>query len=130
MYNSSVYGSTFLPDAEPLQEIYNFFIKSRNHKGSVTMTSENKEILDRINVYAEKALADIDPQKTRISFQLEALKPVMQEIADEKGVSVEDIFILYMDLASEASVEAENQLQATLDENEGADFSKIANRLN
>lgn len=94
------------------------------------MTSENKEILDRINVYAEKALADIDPQKTRISFQLEALKPIMQEIADEKGVSVEDIFILYMDLASEASVEAENQLQATLDENEGADFSKIANRLN
>ena len=94
------------------------------------MTSENKEILDRINVYAEKALADIDPQKTRISFQLEALKPVMQEIADEKGVSVEDIFILYMDVASEASVEAENQLQATLDKNEGADFSKIANRLN
>ncbi len=94
------------------------------------MTAENKEILDRINAFAEQALADIDPQKTRISFQLEALKPVMQEIADEKGLSVEDIFILYMDLASEASVEAENQLQATLDENEGANFSKIANRLN
>ena len=94
------------------------------------MTSENKEILDRINAYAEKALADIDPQKTRISFQLEALKPVMQELADEKGVSVEDIFILYMDLASEASVEAENQLQATLEEDGSADFSQIANRLN
>ena len=94
------------------------------------MPSENKEILDRINAYAEKALADIDPQKTRISFQLEALKPVMQEIADEKGVSVEDIFILYMDLASEASVEAENQLQATLEEDGSADFSQIANRLN
>ncbi len=94
------------------------------------MTAEKKEILDRINAFAEQALADIDPQKTRISFQLEALKPVMQEIADEKGLSVEDIFILYMDLASEASVEAENQLQATLDENEGANFSKIANRLN
>lgn len=94
------------------------------------MTAENKEILDRINAFAEQALADIDPQKTRISFQLEALKPVMQEIADEKGLSVEDIFILYMDLASEASVEAENQLQATLDKNEGANFSKIANRLN
>ena len=40
-----------------------------------------------------------------------------------------DIFILYMDLASEASVEAENQLQATLDEDEAADFSRIANRL-
>ena len=94
------------------------------------MTPENKEILDRINEYAEKALADIDPQKTRISFQLETLKPVMQEIADEKGMSLEDVFILYMDLDSEASVEAQNQLQATLDEDENANFSKIANRLN
>ncbi len=94
------------------------------------MTPENKEILDRINEYAEKALADIDPQKTRISFQLETLKPVMQEIADEKGMSLEDVFILYMDLASEASGEAQNQLQATLDEDENANFSKIANRLN
>lgn len=93
------------------------------------MTSENKEILDRINAYAEEALADIDPQKTRISFQLEALKPVMQQIAEEKGMSVEDVFILYMDLASEASVEAENQLQATLEDDEHADFSRIANRL-
>ncbi len=93
------------------------------------MTSENKEILDRINAYAEEALADIDPQKTRISFQLEALKPIMQKIADEKDMSVEDVFILYMDLASEASVEAENQLQATLDEDSDANFSKVANRL-
>ena len=94
------------------------------------MTPENKEILDRINAYAEEALADIDPQQTRISFQLEKLRPVMQEIADEKGMSIEDVFILYMDLASEASVEAENQLQATLDDDKDADFSKIANRLN
>lgn len=93
------------------------------------MTPENRKILDRINAYAETALADIDPQKTRISFQLEALKPVMDEIAAEKGVPVEDIFILYMDLASEASVEAENQLQAALDEEGKADFSRIANRL-
>lgn len=94
------------------------------------MTPENRQILDRINAYAEEVLADIDPQKTRISFQLDKLRPVMQEIADEKGMSLEDIFILYMDLASEASVEAENNLQATLDDDEGADFSKIANRLN
>lgn len=94
------------------------------------MTPENKEILDRINAFAEEALADIDPQKTRISFQLEALKPVMLKIAEEKGMSVEDVFILYMDLASEASVEAQNQLQATLDDDEDANFSKIANRLN
>ncbi len=93
------------------------------------MTQENKEILNRINAYAEKALADIDPQKTRISFQLEALKPVMQEIANEKGMSVEDIFILYMDLASEAAVDAEKELQASLDDEGDGDFSKIANRL-
>ena len=93
------------------------------------MTAEHQKILDRINAYAETALADIDPQKTRISFQLEALKPVMQEIADETGKSVEDIFILYMDLASEASVEAEKNLQASLDEDEDANFSSIANRL-
>ena len=94
------------------------------------MTPENRQILDRINAYAEEVLADIDPQKTRISFQLDKLRPVMQAIADEKGMSLEDVFILYMDLASEASVEAENNLQATLDDDEGADFSKIANRLN
>lgn len=94
------------------------------------MTPENKKILDRINTYAEKVLADIDPQNTRISYQLEALKPVMQEIADETGKSIEDVFILYMDLASEASVEAENNLQAVLEEDEEADFSSIANRIN
>ncbi len=95
------------------------------------MTPENKKILDRINAYAEEVLADIDPQKTRISFQLEALKPVMQEIADEKGTALEDIFILYMDLASEASVEAEKHLQATLndEDTEEGDFSAIANRI-
>ncbi len=75
------------------------------------MTSENADILYRINTYAEKALADIDPQKTRISYQLEVLRPVMEEIAKEKGMSVEDVFILYMDLASEVAVKAEAQFQ-------------------
>ncbi len=94
------------------------------------MTAEEKKILDRINAFAENALADIDPQKTRISFQLEALKPVMEEIAGETGKSVEDIFILYMDLASESAVEADKKLQAALEDDEDADFSSIANRLN
>lgn len=94
------------------------------------MSPENKKILDRINAYAEKVLADIDPQKTPISYQLEALRPVMDDIAKETGKSVEDIFILYMDLASEAAVEAEKQLQATLEDDESANFSSIANRLN
>lgn len=75
------------------------------------MTAENAEILHRINAYAEKELADIDPQKTRISSQLEALRPVMEEIAKEKGMSVEEVFILYMDMASEVAVKAEMQFQ-------------------
>lgn len=94
------------------------------------MTAEEQKILDKINAYAEKVLADIDPQKTRISFQLEALRPIMEEIAKETGKSVEDIFILYMDLASEAAVDADKKLQAALDGEEGTDFSSIANRLN
>ena len=75
------------------------------------MTAENAEILHKINAYAEKVLGDIDPQKTPVSYQLETLKPVMEEIAKEKGMSVEDVFILYMDLASEAAVKAEAQFQ-------------------
>lgn len=94
------------------------------------MSPENKKILDRINAYAEEVLADIDPQKTRISIQLEALKPVMQEIAEEQGRPIEEIFILYMDLASEAGVEAEKNLQSSLEGEGGADFSSIANHIN
>ncbi|MCI6553393.1 MAG: hypothetical protein MR430_07675 [Lachnospiraceae bacterium] len=80
------------------------------------MTDENRKILDRINAYAEEALKDIDPQKTPVSQQLDALKPVLQEIADEQGRALEDIFILYMDLASEAGVEAEARLQDELEQ--------------
>ena len=54
----------------------------------------------------------------------------MEEIAKDTGKTVEEIFILYMDLASEAAVEADQKLQAALDDEEGADFSSIANRLN
>ena len=54
----------------------------------------------------------------------------MQEIADETGKSLEDIFILYMDLASESAVDADKKLQATLEDDENAGFSSIANRLN
>ena len=43
------------------------------------MTPENAEILHKINAYAEKTLADIDPQKTPVSFQLEPLNPVMEK---------------------------------------------------
>lgn len=93
------------------------------------MTEKNAKILQRINAYAEEKLADIDPQKTPVSFQLETLKPVMQEIADEEGMSLQDMFILYMDLASEAGVMAEKKLQDDLGESPQS-FADMANLLN
>ena len=47
------------------------------------MTPEDKNLLERINEYADRVLKDFDPQKTRVSFQLEKLKPIMEEIAKE-----------------------------------------------
>lgn len=78
------------------------------------MTDEQKQILYRVNTYAEKVLGDIDPQKVPISYQLDKLKPIMQEIAEEKNMSLEDFFILYMDLTSEASVLTNNKLKEEL----------------
>ena len=78
------------------------------------MTDENRKILERINSYSEQVLGDIDPQKVQVSTQLEKLKPIMQEIADEKGMSLEDLFILYMDLQTEASVKSQQKLKDSL----------------
>ncbi len=89
------------------------------------MTQEQKEILTRINAYAEQVLQDIDPQKTQISLQLDKLKPVMKEIADEKGMALEDVFILYMDLASEAAVNSDKRMReelADLQDGDGTPF--------
>ena len=93
------------------------------------MTNEQREMFNRIRDYAEKALEgfDTDPQKTPISFQLQKLRPVMQELAMEKQMSVEDIFIQYMDLASEDAVEREKQFQERMDED--GSFSGRANRM-
>ncbi len=78
------------------------------------MTADDKELLDRINHYADEVLSDIDPQKTQVSFQLDKLKPLLEQIAAERKQSVEDIFVQYMDLASEASVERERKFRSEL----------------
>ena len=78
------------------------------------MTPEDKKMLDRINEYADTVLKDYDPQKTRISFQLDKIKPIMEEIAKEQNVGVEEIFIKYMDLASQATVENNTKFQESL----------------
>lgn len=86
------------------------------------MTEENKALLARINAYAETVLGDIDPQKVPVSVQLEKLRPVMQKIAEEKGTSLEEVFILYMDLQSEASLATNKKLEESLrDLNDGFD---------
>ena len=78
------------------------------------MTNEYREILLRINSYSENVLGEIDPQKVQVSMQLEKLKPIMEEIAKEKNMSLEDMFILYMDLQTEASCESQRKLKDTL----------------
>lgn len=75
------------------------------------MTKEQESMLNRINQYAEEVMADMDPQKTPVSVQLEKLKPIMETIAAEQNRPLEDIFIEYMDLASEFSVKNAQQFK-------------------
>lgn len=78
------------------------------------MTNDDREFLHRINLYAEDVLKDIDPQKTHVSVQIEKLKPIMETLAKEMKLPLEEIFIKYMDLQSEASIELENKLKKDL----------------
>ena len=78
------------------------------------MTEENRLILDRINNYANKVMGNIDPQKVPVSEQLSKLRPIMEEIAAEKEMSLTDMFILYMDIQSEATVNSSNKLREDL----------------
>ena len=86
------------------------------------MTNEDKVFLDRITEFSNKVMKDIDPDPrvTPISEQIEYLRPIMEEISKETGSSLEDIFIRYMDLASEASVARSNEFDEDF-----ADFGTI-----
>ncbi len=86
------------------------------------MTPEEQTMLKRINAYAEEVMPDIDPQKVQVSVQLEKLRPIFETLSKEQGKTVEEIFIAYMDLASEASVHADNKMREALkDLNDGED---------
>ena len=90
------------------------------------MTAEQTEFLARINNYANEVMGDIDPQKVRVSVQLDNLRPIMEEIAAEKNMSLTDVFIMYMDLQSEASVRSEQKLKEELqdlNQGDGTPFS-------
>ncbi len=80
------------------------------------MDSISKEIYDAVVLYAEKALDGIDPEKVQVSFQLEKLRPVMDDLSKKLDLPVEEVFIKYMDAASEASVENERKFQSTMGE--------------
>lgn len=94
------------------------------------MTPEDRKFLDRIDQYAEEVLADIDPQKTQVSVQLEKLKPVMEELAKETGMAIEDVFIKYMDLQSEASIDKEKEFRSKYEDPSASgdvqDFGKFS----
>lgn len=92
------------------------------------MTDENRKILDRINKYAEEVMGDIDPQKVQVSVQLDKLRPIMEEIAAEKQMSLEDFFILYMDLQSEASCLSDQKLREELKDLNDGDGSPLLYR--
>ncbi len=80
------------------------------------MTRNQKiEIRDRINTYAEEALQDMDLDHTPIGVQLERLKPVMEEIAAETNRSVQEIFIIYMDMNAELNAQAEKEYQSRME---------------
>lgn len=89
------------------------------------MTDEQKQFLNRINAYAENVLGEIDPQKVPVSMQLEKLKPIMQELAEEKNMSLQDIFILYMDLQTEAACASEKKLRDSLQDINDGDGSPL-----
>ena len=62
----------------------------------MALTQEDRMFLDRIARYAREAMPDLDPQKTRVSVQLEKMMPVFEAIAAEESAAVEDVFIRYM----------------------------------
>jgi hypothetical protein len=78
------------------------------------MTDKDQQFLTRLNAYANEVLHDIEPQKTPVSSQLARLRPIMEEIAREESVSLEEVFIRYMDLASEDAVAREKAFQEGL----------------
>lgn len=74
------------------------------------MTAEDREFLQTIMDYADEVMPDIDPQKVRISEQIDKLRPVLQELAMKHKMSVEDTFIKYMDLATEHAIKYQAEM--------------------
>ena len=90
------------------------------------MTVEDREFLQTFMDYADEVMPDIDPQKVRISEQIDKLRPILQELAMKHKMSVEDTFIKYMDLATEHAIKYQNQMNEQFKEAfEGEDAKKM-----
>ena len=90
------------------------------------MTKEDREFLGKITAYADEVMGDVDPEKVRISEQLAKLRPVLQELAMIHKMPVEDVFIKYMDLATEYAIKYQNQMNEQFkDAFKGEDQKKI-----
>ncbi len=92
------------------------------------MTDEHRKILERINAYANEVMGDIDPQKVQVSVQLDKLKPIMETIAKEQNMSLEDFFILYMDIQSEASCLTDQKMRDQLQDLNSGDGTPLLYR--
>lgn len=78
------------------------------------MEDKAKYIFEKVSAYADEVNKGIDPTKVQVSFQLEKLRPIMNELSKELNMSLEDVFITYMDEASNAGVETEKKFQSTM----------------
>lgn len=86
------------------------------------LKDDDKDLLNRVSAYSEKVLGEVSPEQVRISEQLDKLKPVMQEIADERKTSLEDIFIQYMDLASLVLAKKDQKFREDMQDFDAAEF--------
>ena len=84
------------------------------------MSPDEKKILDRINAYAKKAFADIDPKKTKISVQLDLLKKASKLLKAANSA---------MSKLSKPSVRAAADFEAGVFGKDGGTFSSIADSL-
>ena len=90
------------------------------------MTAEDREFLGQIMAYADEVMGDVDPEKVRVSEQIEKLRPILQELAMKHQMPVEDVFIKYMDLATEYAIKYQNQMNEQFKEAfEGEDQKRI-----
>ena len=75
------------------------------------MTKEDREFLNQIMDYANEVMGDVDPEKVRISEQLEKLRPILQKLDMVYKMTLADVFIKYMDLATEAALEQNKKFE-------------------